>query len=908
MGDNQFSSKNALPSAVINSVDGPISLPNQDETNTNKTELANMSDKLDPIQKRITDERTKNNYNWVDFKASPGAVSSNSVGFFSPAEYSLDPSVQMTLLDTKLHTRESCALGAGLKIADARFNEAQQSLPTLANGLAFKVVDGYFNDNVKHFNRAPVLSTGIATDFSSLNTSTNQFSAKTEYYSVEWTGLFKPSTSGWWVFEMTSDDSSLLWVDDIAIERYKTLPIKYRYGPWEWANMSTPGFGNNYNAHGMRRQYLVVNLNTNKKQYFPIRIHYGQRSGGSGFNLRFWGPKSRGYSTNGSNYFYHSKNSDGTLSSTVNIPAQIYYSLVENTVAKNNENNATNKQIFNCYTTQDAPDSTMIDLYKYSYNVLWKAMPSAEVEQMMGGNLNVSNNYATLNKDGNLVIMNGETVVYNVTNINPNKVKYDCNAELKDEDVKNYIFNNRWPEIFHWCRKTADESGWTERFTKWSDLNVWAKKHWKEIGCKNGYVPNPYQNIYYYMTLTNNGQLHIYQYDWTSGGQWRFFSQVFDDSLVNKNITPPEMNEGFANSTSGLPGANPQSPITQPPNAVIVPEFSNINRVWYMYSWFDSRIQNTNNNNNRQCMMSPNGKYKLEMDSTGNLVIKYCILGSSSKMNDSSGKSFTYTNTSSNAYHLYEAIPDPKVGKLFYMETHPTKDDPSSKTTTLEYIPTNSSILKPSKNIRGYDINLNKKMMPEPIQFIDVSDEKGYSKYKNNKIQPTNFMEPRQVGFQTDPELMRYANEREILINGPNVLNPPTDGFRNHSEGFGPMNTRYFKEPFDNGDIVSAQSIAVNQLGPLKSISSQYANNLNQMSANYNSIAANVSQYDSLNKTLSSDPKYDFSGNSIVKPPGILDGAREDIDVMLVQQNTMHIIGSVTAATLLVAALFIGGN
>jgi hypothetical protein len=60
--------------------------------------------------------------------------------------------------------------------------------------------------------------------------------------------------------------------------------------------------------------------------------------------------------------------------------------------------------------------------------------------------------------------------------------------------------------------------------------------------------------------------------------------------------------------------------------------------------------------------------------------------------------------------------------------------------------------------------------------------------------------------------------------------------------------------------------------------------------------------------TLNNDAKYDFSGNVLQytdKKPTLADGLDDDLKTMILQENNLYILGTITMATLLVGILVI---
>ena len=118
----------------------------------------------------------------------------------------------MEPLSNDLYTPEACKSNAGKKQNTYNvYNNRELSKP-IASGLNFKVVDGYYNDDLWHFERydVKVLQTGITTNLSSVEAGTNNTRIPTHNFSVKWSGYFVPDQTGMWVFETTSDDASMV--------------------------------------------------------------------------------------------------------------------------------------------------------------------------------------------------------------------------------------------------------------------------------------------------------------------------------------------------------------------------------------------------------------------------------------------------------------------------------------------------------------------------------------------------------------------------------------------------------------------------------------------------------------------------------------------------------------------------
>ena len=77
---------------------------------------------------------------------------------------------------------------------------------------------------------------------------------------------------------------------------------------------------------------------------------------------------------------------------------------------------------------------------------------------------------------------------------------------------------------------------------------------------------------------------------------------------------------------------------------------------------------------------------------------------------------------------------------------------------------------------------------------------------------------------------------------------------------------------------------------------------------NYNYLTQNIATYNTLYTTLNNDAKYDFSGNVLLytdQKPTLSDGLDDDLKTMILQENNLYILGTITMATLIIGLLII---
>jgi hypothetical protein len=143
---------------------------------------------------------------------------------------------------------------------------------------------GYHNDDPSWF--ATATPHGDTNTLSMIdNFSSSPDLAQEEYYSWQWIGYFKPSTSEEYTFYTNSDDGSYLWIG-------------------ESANGPTLGnvLVNNGGAHGAQETNGSINLVANT--YYPIRIQFGEIGGGDIITVSF-SSNTISKTTDGDGYYFH---------------------------------------------------------------------------------------------------------------------------------------------------------------------------------------------------------------------------------------------------------------------------------------------------------------------------------------------------------------------------------------------------------------------------------------------------------------------------------------------------------------------------------------------------------------------------------------------------------------------------
>lgn len=155
--------------------------------------------------------------------------------------------------------------------------------PKILSGLYGKRYVNYYADDVNWFKTA-----ALHGDIQNAQTNINVFSSSADNYSWMWLGLFRSGAGGSYTFYTASDDASHLWIGDFAKIGYTT------------GNCVV----NNGGLHGVVEQSGTITLNHNT--FYPIRIMFGELSGGDVMTVSFSGPGIT-KTTNGGGYYFGSE-------------------------------------------------------------------------------------------------------------------------------------------------------------------------------------------------------------------------------------------------------------------------------------------------------------------------------------------------------------------------------------------------------------------------------------------------------------------------------------------------------------------------------------------------------------------------------------------------------------------------
>ena len=144
---------------------------------------------------------------------------------------------------------------------------------TYTAGLYKTTYAGYFSDSVSFFDTATPTTYGTNPATSVQTTAITESSNNDgEYFSCQWLGYFKPTTSETYTFFTSSDDASYAWVGTNAQTGFTT----------------TNAIVKNGGAHGNQEASGTIALTAGV--YYPIRIQFGEAGGGDVMTFNYSTP------------------------------------------------------------------------------------------------------------------------------------------------------------------------------------------------------------------------------------------------------------------------------------------------------------------------------------------------------------------------------------------------------------------------------------------------------------------------------------------------------------------------------------------------------------------------------------------------------------------------------------------
>ena len=201
-------------------------------------------------------------------------------------------------------------------------------------------------------------------------------------------------------------------------------------------------------------------------------------------------------------------------------------------------------------------------------------------------------------------------------------------------------------------------------------------------------------------------------------------------------------------------------------------------------------------------------------------------------------------------------------------------------------------------------MNFNQTDARKNIRKTNVSDYKPYSDYEiiNSSIVKDNILD----GF--DKELQQQIINNTKAVSGIDMSRK--EGFGSSVEGFD--NHGYIDNNSYNYNAITSTSIPdaiINQkIIPLAEMTNDYSHTLGKINSTYVDLSNNIQSITGVRDIMKNDPinKYQFNAeDELKKKQTITDALIEDKNAIILQQNDMYMLGTITVATLLIAAIYI---
>ena len=332
-----------------------------------------------------------------------------------------------------------------LKWKEQEYLTANMNSLKMSPGLLITVVDAFYNLlDVHYFTKKRLANEVLYTnaysdDLSSINSALNRYNDQhnlKQFFFVEWFGYFQTPDKGNYQFEIISNDGSIMWFDDNALVSFSL----------ENATIHNVGLGNqtkksniinivSNKLYPIRIQYGKLKSEPGNDAAFQFKI-YKQREGGS-FELI---PTTKGYFKTVADQknqpyepfqmFYALKQNNGLPNNKSN---HSKYNLYVTIIDSNTWNNYNTNNVLRL--AKSNPSLT--------YNILWA---STAIPATSTGTNNANKTTALLDKKGDIILLQNGNIVSNITSI-PGLVECVdakiCDIQMTLGNDGNIIIQNR---------------------------------------------------------------------------------------------------------------------------------------------------------------------------------------------------------------------------------------------------------------------------------------------------------------------------------------------------------------------------------------------------------------------------------------------------------------------------------
>jgi len=235
---------------------------------------------------------------------------------------------------------------------------------------------------------------------------------------------------------------------------------------------------------------------------------------------------------------------------------------------------------------------------------------------------------------------------------------------------------------------------------------------------------------------------------------------------------------------------------------------------------------------------------------------------------------------------------------------------------SVDYLPKTWTPIQPNSSIQTSALNVrNVKMNLDPSDFRKILSKNNvpgsnYSAYSDYTVSTTPFdRSDINGGIPCDkltPMITQYkyyngtSGNDPLLTNASNKCSDLKEGFESH--GYQNSNTVY--DTYGKGkpkEVGLVDAIDQKQIAPMRDIGTDYSNKLNNLNSNYVNLSGQIDKMNNTIKDLSGNPKYDYNTPfDLNNKSTVVDGRISDTRELLIQQNSLYVLGTITAASLLI--------
>jgi hypothetical protein len=244
------------------------------------------------------------------------------------------------------------------------------------------------------------------------------------------------------------------------------------------------------------------------------------------------------------------------------------------------------------------------------------------------------------------------------------------------------------------------------------------------------------------------------------------------------------------------------------------------------------------------------------------------------------------------------------------------------------YSPDNYTPIQPNSGIKNSDLYIRElKVQLDSRDFRSIPNKQNitnYTPYSENEVNPYVLINDPFVKTDVNADVNCSSISpmvlQSIYYTGLEKADPYSKKVYERCKG-------NFKEGFDDHGYQSKdavysrygtgipqdkglpESVSLYQVDPLKKIATDYTNKIKNVDANYLDITAKVSKVTNINRTgirddISGNYQYDYNTPfTLNKPKTTLDGLVSDNRQLEAQENAVYVLGTITAATLVVFAI-----